>query len=96
MRQNRVTNHLNVLHFKRHFLINDQQILLTSHGKKVSQVESLSWSMLLSNSVPFSLNVMINPFSLLTCVKTMEAVDQDKQGISEMGSCQLVAARDAI
>lgn len=32
----------------------------------------------------------------VTVVKTLEAVDQDKQGISGMGFGQLVTARDAI
>ena len=31
-----------------------------------------------------------------TCVKTTEAVLQDKHGISDSGSCQLVAAKEAI
>ena len=31
-----------------------------------------------------------------TCVKTTEAVLHDKHGISEIGSCQLVAAKEAI
>lgn len=33
---------------------------------------------------------------LLTVVNTLEAVDQDKQGIRGMGLGQLVTARDAI
>lgn len=52
-----------------------------------------------SNAALITFNVVYCPMSCrksVTVVKTLEAVDQDKQGTRGIGFGQLVTARDAI